>query len=129
MMRRLLCLVFLALAVAVAPAQELITLATPVTSPNAVTVKFERLVLDLPAQTVSVQWVIVDAVRGQCLLSDAAACRSSVAAERGDALEHVEHREYELDQSDQAGVSASPSRRLYRSRGDQWHAVALSSGA
>ncbi len=60
-MRRLLCLVFLALAVAVAPAQELITLATPVTSPNAVTVKFERLVLDLPAQTVSVQWVIVDA--------------------------------------------------------------------
>jgi hypothetical protein len=59
-MRRILCLVFVALYVSTAPAQETISLAVPVTTPSAVTVKFERLTFDLPAQTVSVSWIIVD---------------------------------------------------------------------
>jgi len=62
-MKKLLLIVVLALSV-VGRAQELVTLTTPITTANATNVRLERITIDLPAQSVQIQWRVRDAGGG-----------------------------------------------------------------
>jgi len=62
-MKKILLLLFLALSV-VGRAQELVTLTTPIATANATNVRLERFTIDLPAQSVQIQWRVRDASGG-----------------------------------------------------------------
>ena len=62
-MKKLLLIAVLTLSV-VGRAQELVTLTVPIATANATNVRLERITIDLPAQSVQIQWRVRDASGG-----------------------------------------------------------------